>query len=173
MWAAGSVVGAQGPVNQRQQFVTVASRLLDFHDETVLLLGDISVYAFRHAMERHPKRVLNMGCCEQATVSFAAGLALTGLYPIFHTIDPFVARRCYEQVYLDFGHQHLGGLFVTVGHDRDYRNLGPSHHGDHCDALMRTVPGMRVINPVTILEVETEMSLAVQTRGLSYVRLRA
>ena len=162
-----------GSVNQRQQFVATASRLLDEHDHLVLLLGDISVYAFRDAMARHPKRVLNMGCAEQATVGFAAGLALNGFYPVFHTIDPFVARRCYEQVYLDFGHQRLGGLFVTVGHDRDYRNLGPSHHGDHCAALMRTVPGMRVVEPVSVLEVETEMSIAVQARDLAYVRLRA
>lgn len=158
---------------QRQQFATTALRLMQEHDHIIILLGDVGVHAFSEHKKRWPQRVQNCGCAEQCMVSFGAGLALSGLYPIISTIDPFIARRAYEQVYLDFGHQRLGGMFVTVGHDRDYRNLGPSHHGDHCDTLMRTVPGMRVINPATILEVETEMSLAVQTRGLSYVRLRA
>jgi transketolase len=160
-------------VNQRQAFVTAVSERLDTDDKLVLLLGDISVHAFRESFAKHPERVLNMGCAEQSMVSFAAGLAIAGFYPIVHTIDPFIARRAYEQVYLDFGKQKLGGLFVTVGHDRDYDNLGPSHHGDHCADLMRTVPGIQVIEPEFEENVERALRSAIKARSLSYMRLRA
>ena len=85
---------------QRQQFVNTVSRLLAEDEKVVLLLGDISSFAFRDAMARFPERVLNVGTCEQASVGMAAGLALEGLYPIYHTIDPFLVRRAYEQVFL-------------------------------------------------------------------------
>lgn len=158
-------------MTQREQFVATTSRLLAEDPSVVLLLGDISVHAFRHAMTLFPARVLNCGCAEQATVGFAAGLALQGYYPILHSIDPFFSRRAYEQILLDLGHQKLGALFVVVGRDRAYARMGPSHWDDDCGTLMRTVPRMHVVEPGSSWEVELVMASAARDRRLAYVRL--
>lgn len=165
------VAELQGPMTQRAMFISTVTELLETDPKLVLLLGDISVFAFRHAQERCPDRVLNTGISEQAMVGMAAGLALSGFYPIIHTIDPFLCRRAYEQIYLDFGVQKQKGLFVTVGHDRDYAALGPSHHCPEGGTLMELVPGMEVAETFDINHVGTIIARSTKRRLLTYLRL--
>lgn len=158
-------------MTQRAQFAATVTRLMAEDDKIVLLLGDIGIHSFKEAFERWPDRCLNVGPTEQASVGMAAGLAMAGLFPIFHTIDAFLVRRAYEQVYLDFGIQRLAGLFVTVGHDRDYAKLGPTHESPHGVDLMATVPGMEICEPTSVLEVDTLIRWAHEERNLAYIRL--
>lgn len=131
----------------RKAFVETVSRLLDEDPRVVVLLGDISVHAFREANARHPKRVINCGINEQAMVSMAAGLARAGMYPIVHTIAPFLVERAFEQLKIDFGFNGLPGCFVSVGASYDYAGLGCTHHCPGDVALMLTIPGMEVYVP--------------------------
>lgn len=158
-------------MSKRAAFVSIVSSLLEIDDRAVLLLGDISVWAFRHAAERHPKRVINIGVCEQAMVSFGAGLALAGFYPVIHTIDSFLVRRAYEQIRLDFGEQRLPGLFVTVGGSSDYAKLGPTHMAPEAPVLMRQIPNLRQYHPFTEQRVAESIEFAVKNRELAYVRI--
>jgi transketolase len=155
----------------RAQFIKTISALMDEDESLVLLLGDISTYAFRQCIERHPSRAYNLGIAEQASVSIAAGLAIEGFVPIFHTIDAFAVRRCFEQVYLDFGVQRLPGLFITVGGGQDYKSLGPTHMCEHGMKLMAEVPGMRVTIPRTAQAVDHDIRHAASSRDLCYIRL--
>lgn len=154
----------------RPAFIASMERLLDWDDEVVLVLGDISSWAFRHAAAKHPKRVLNLGVTEQGSVSFCAGLAMSGMFPVFHTIDSFL-RRCYEQVYLDFGIQKVPGLFITVGGSADYAKLGPTHMAGELPLLMAQVPGMHIRMPVTPGTVDLAICNAARCRQLAYIRL--
>lgn len=113
----------------------------------VLFLGDIGVYGFREAFEHFPDRVFNIGILEQASVSVAAGLAIEGMIPIFHTIAPFLIERCLEQLKVDFGYQQLGGNFVSVGSSYDYSNLGCTHHCPGDVQALKTIPGMQIVAP--------------------------
>jgi len=134
-------------MNIRRQFVETLSDLLDQDSRLALLLGDIGVFGFRNAMSKHPGRVVNIGILEQATVSFAAGLAREGFYPVFHSIAPFVVERGYEQLKVDFGYQQLGGNFVSVGASFDYAALGCSHHCPGDVGALKNIPGMQLITP--------------------------
>ncbi len=156
----------------RAQFVKTITTLMEKDDKIVLLLGDIGVYGFRDAFQRWPARCINMGVCEQASVSFAAGLAMAGLYPVYHTIDAFLVRRAYEQVYLDFGVQKLPGLFVTVGGARDYEKLGPTHMCAEGLDMMRHVPEMVCAFPASDDDLDASLRSAVQTRWLAYVPIQ-
>lgn len=158
---------------QRQQFPLTMLRLMEADKKIVVLLGDVGTFAFREHMARWPARVLNAGCAESATVGMAAGLALEGFYPVVSTIDPFLVRRAYEFIYLDFGIQKLPGLFVTVGHDHDYPRLGPSHSGVGCEKMMRRVPNMYVWEPIDAADTDHVLSLAHRENVLAYVRLKA
>lgn len=155
----------------RSAFVATVTRLLDEDESVVLMLGDISVYAFREAFARHPTRCFNMGVCEQASVGMAAGLAASGLYPIYHTISSFLCRRAYEQIYLDFGVQRLPGLFVGVGGAHEYVKLGPTHCAEDERTLMKCVHGMAYLASDDEEEVERDLRSAVYHRALAYIRL--
>jgi transketolase len=156
----------------RKQFTISVQKLLADDDRIVLLLGDIGVHAFRDSFKRHPDRCYNLGTAEQTMVGMAAGLAKEGFYPIVHSIAPFLVRRAYEQIYIDFGAQELPGLFVTVGADNDYPTLGPTHRCPEDLKLMAEVPGMMVFAPQDVEEVNAAICTSVTWNDLGYVRLR-
>lgn len=155
----------------RSAFVTTVSNLMDRDDSLVLCLGDISVFAFRSVFERHPTRCYNLGICEGASVDLCAGLAMSGLYPIYHTIDSFMVYRAYESIMIGFGYQKLPGIFIGVGGSSDYAKLGPTHRCEHGTTLMAQIPGMHIRMPITEATVTVAISNAVMARQLSYIRL--
>src|SRR5277367_5503004 len=131
----------------RKQFVKTVTSIMEQDPRVVLLLGDIGVYGFREAFQRFPKRCYNVGVCEQAMVSLAAGLALEGMIPVVHTIAPFLVERAFEHLKVDFEYQGLGGNFVSVGASYDYSKLGPTHHCPGDGAILKTIPGMHIYVP--------------------------
>jgi transketolase len=141
-------------MNMRSQFPKTVGELMDEDNRIVTLLGDIGVFNFRFAMQKHPDRVYNIGILEQATISMAAGMALTGMIPVVHTIAPFLVERAYEQLKLDFGYQQLGGNFVGVGASYDYAGLGSTHQCPADVPALKCIPGMEVVVPGTAQELD-------------------
>ena len=83
-------------------------------DEKVLvILGDISHYLFNNFQTKFPDRFHNMGICENALVSVAAGLSSQGFFPFVHTIAPFLTERSVEQIKLDMCYNQFGGNLVS------------------------------------------------------------
>lgn len=140
----------------RKQLVKTVLHVMEKDEHVVLLLGDIGVYGFREAFDRFPKRTYNIGICEQASVSLAAGLALEGFIPVFHTIAPFMVERAFEQIKIDFGYQKLNGNFISVGGSYDYSKLGCTHHCPGDVALIKTIPYAQTIIPGHSLEFDSE-----------------
>src|SRR5262245_22201925 len=97
---------------------------LAVRDERVVLLwADVGAGLFAKFRADFPSRCLNVGICEQATVSLAAGMADQGLRPVVYSITPFLLERAFEQIKLDVDQQSLPvGL---VGHSDG--NNGPTH----------------------------------------------
>jgi transketolase len=124
-------------------------------DKLVLILGDLGVYTARNLFRDYPDRVFNIGICEQATVSLAAGLAKEGFRPIFYSIAPFAVERCLEQIKVDVGYQQQPVTIVSVGASYDYAALGCTHHCPADVELMTSIPNMRVYIPGSEEEMDT------------------
>ena len=137
----------------------------------VLLLGDIGVFGFRNAFERYSERTYNIGICEQAMTSLAAGLAMEGLIPVLHSIAPFVVERCLEQLKTDLCYQHLPANIVSVGASYDYAALGCTHHCPGDVAILRTLPGMEIVVPGTPTEFDHLFNSAYDNSHPTYFRL--
>jgi transketolase len=157
--------------DMRTAFAAVTSDLLDEDPSTALVLADISMQFFGEAKERHPHRVVNVGIREQLLVSAGAGLALTGMRPIVHTFSAFLVERAWEQIKLDFSHQDVGGVLVSVGASYDWPAGGRTHMGPGDVALLDTLPDWTVHVPGHPDEVATLLRHAVRRSGREYVRL--
>jgi transketolase len=157
--------------DMRTAFASVTSDLLDEDPSTALVLADISMQLFGEAKARHPNRVVNVGIREQLLVSAGAGLALTGMRPIVHTFSAFLVERAWEQIKLDFSHQDVGGVLVSVGASYDWPAGGRTHMGPGDVALLDTLPDWTVHVPGHPDEVATLLRHAVRRSGREYVRL--
>ena len=155
------------------RFIDVSGELLDERPELAVVLAYISYSYFSAAgvVERHPGRILNVGIREQLLVGFAAGLALEGFSPIVHTYTPFLVERPFEQVKLDFGHQGLSAIFVSVGASYDVAAAGRTHQAPEDVAIMSTLPGWSVHVPGHPGEVEAILRSTAAEAGLDYIRL--
>jgi len=156
----------------RKQFIKSATELLaNTNPASVLLLGDIGVHGFRDAFAQYPDRVYNIGILEQATVGMAAGLAMTGLRPIVHTIAPFMVERAYEQLKIDFGYQGLSGTFVSIGGSYDYSGLGCTHHCPGDVNLIENIDGFSIFVPGHPDELAMIFDQTKTWFGSKYIRL--
>lgn len=136
-------------MNMREMFVHTTNELINKDQRVALILGGISVASFADSIEKYPERVFDAGISEQADLSIAAGMAITGMIPIFHTIAPFMAERAYEQLKIDFGYQNIGGNFISNGASIDYSSFGATHQCPAEMPILTQIPHMQIIVPGT------------------------
>ncbi len=119
----------------------------------------------------HPDRLVDVGIAEQNMIGVASGLALTGRTVFTGSFAVFGTGRCWEQIrntVCDSGLDvklcptHAG---ITVGPD------GATHQALEDIALMRVLPGMRVLVPADYASACAAIRLAATTPGPFYVRL--
>lgn len=119
----------------------------------------------------YPDRLFDVGIAEQNMIGVASGLALTGRTVFTGSFAVFGTGRCWEQIrntVCDSGLNvkicptHAG---ITVGAD------GATHQALEDIALMRVLPGMRVLVPADYASAVAAIRLAATTPGPFYVRL--
>jgi 1-deoxy-D-xylulose-5-phosphate synthase len=101
---------------------------------------------------KYPDRFFDVGIAEQHAVTSAAGMAMGGLRPVVALYSTFLSRA-WDQVVYDVALHRLPVVFCLdragiTGDD------GPSHHGIYDMALLSKVPGMRVLAPSSIEELQ-------------------
>ena len=119
----------------------------------------------------YPDRFFNMGIAEQNLYGTACGLALSGKTVCASTFAMFAAGRAFEIIRNSIGYTHANVKVcathagITVGED------GASHQTFEDIALMRTIPGMTVVNPSDGVSAMKLMRQVVDFEGPAYVRL--
>ena len=117
-----------------------------------------------------PDRFYNAGIAEQNMMSVAAGIAATGKTVFVSSFAMFAAGRAFEQVRNSIGYPHLNVKIgashagVSVGED------GATHQCCEDIALMRTIPGMTIINPADAVEAKAAVFAAMEIDGPVYMR---
>ena len=117
-----------------------------------------------------PERHIDCGIAECNMVGIAAGLATTGKIPFVSSFAMFAAGRAFEQIRNSVGYPHLNVKIgathagISVGED------GATHQCNEDIALMRTIPGMVVINPSDDVEAKAAVKAAIDHDGPVYLR---
>lgn len=141
------------------------------YPDLVVLDADLSA-ATKTGMFRKacPDRFINCGIAEQNMMSIAAGLTASGKQVFASTFAMFAAGRAFEQVRNSIGYPHLpvkiGATHagISVGED------GASHQCCEDIALMRSIPGMTIINPADAIEAKKAMRAVMTLDGPVYLR---
>ncbi len=131
------------------------------------LAGATKTGVFKKAF---PERHIDCGIAEGNMMTVAAGLAAAGKTPFASTFAMFAAGRAFEQVRNSIGYPPLNVKIgathagISVGED------GASHQCNEDIALMRTIPGMTVINPADDVEAKAAVKAAIEHEGPVYLR---
>ncbi|MBP7215982.1 MAG: hypothetical protein KBA46_01730 [Candidatus Omnitrophica bacterium] len=155
----------------RKRFKEIVTDIAGHDEKLVVLLGDISVYLFNDFKEQFPARFYNLGICENTLISVAAGLSAQGMHPIVHTIAPFITERSFEQIKLDLCYNLFGANIVSCGASFDYAWDGASHHSYADLAILRLLPGMEVVQPGSVRELEILFPALYNNGHPTYFRL--
>ena len=100
----------------------------------------------------------------------AAGMALV-ISTCVYTITPFTTTRCFEQIRVDVCYHQAPVLIVGTGSGLSYANLGPTHHSLEDIAILRTLPGMRVLAPCDSTELRLAMNALLEDDIPAYIRI--
>ena len=120
--------------------------------------------------KKFPERFFDCGIAEGNMMTVAAGIATTGKVVFASTFAMFAAGRAFEQIRNSIGYPHLNVKIgathagITVGED------GATHQCLEDLALMRTIPGMTVVNPADATEARAAVEWAINYKGPVYFR---
>ncbi len=137
----------------------------------VVLDADLAAATKTGAFKKEfPERFYNCGIAEGNMMCIVAGIAATGKKVFASSFAMFAAGRAFEQVRNSIGYPHLNVIIgathagISVGED------GATHQCCEDIALMRTIPGMTVINPADATEAEKAVFAALKMDGPCYIR---
>ncbi len=141
------------------------------YENLVVLDADLAAATKTGVFKKaYPERHIDCGIAECNMVGIAAGLAATGKIPFVSSFAMFAAGRAFEQVRnsvaypklnVKIGATHAG---ISVGED------GATHQCNEDLALMRTIPGMVVLNPADDVEAKAAVRAAIEHEGPVYIR---
>ena len=141
------------------------------HENLVVLDADLAAATKTGMFKKvFPERHIDCGIAECNMVGIAAGLAATGMVPFASTFAMFAAGRAFEQIRNSVGYPHLNVKIgathagISVGED------GATHQCNEDIALMRTIPGMTIINPSDDVEAKAAVRAAYELDGPVYLR---
>ncbi len=141
------------------------------HDNLIVLDADLAAATKTGVFKKaYPDRHIDCGIAECNMMGIAAGLSTTGIVPFASTFAMFAAGRAFEQVRNSIGYPHLNVKIgathagISVGED------GATHQCNEDIALMRTIPGMVILNPADDVEAKACVKAAYEYNGPVYLR---
>ena len=158
-------------VATRVGFGTALVELGEKRDDFLVMDADLAAATQTGMFKKaFPERFYDCGIAEQNMMGIAAGIAATGKKVIVSSFAMFAAGRAFEQIRNSIGYPHLNVIIgathagISVGED------GATHQCCEDIALMRTIPGMTIINPADETEAKKAVFAAIEHDGPVYMR---
>lgn len=155
----------------RQSYGEALAELGEEFDNLYVFDADLAAATKTNIFKKKfPDRFFDCGIAEANMMGVAAGMATTGKIPFASTFAMFAAGRAFEIIRNSIGYPHLNVKIgathagISVGED------GATHQCNEDIALMRTIPGMTIINPADDVEAKAAVRAAIEHVGPVYMR---
>lgn len=164
-------IAGEGQRTRAAPFGRALLELAEHRPELVGMTADLGKYTDLHLFaEAYPERFYQMGMAEQLLMGAAAGMAKEGALPFVTTYAVFATRRAFDFIHQTIAEDHLD-VKIACALPGLTTGYGPSHQATEDLALMRTMPGMTVIDPCDALEIEQAVPAIAAHKGPVYMRL--
>lgn len=156
----------------RESFGIALCDMAKTNNDIVVLDADLAA-ATKTAIfgKAYPERFFDCGIAEANMIGVAAGLAAAGKIPVAASFAMFSTGRAYEQIRNSVAYPELNvkiaGSHAGISTGED----GATHQCLEDIALMRTLPGMTVLNPADHFEMMEATKAAIKHNGPVYIRL--
>lgn len=155
----------------RQSFGEALAEIGGQNQNIVALDADLSKSTMSGMFaEKYPDRFFEMGIQEANMIGYAAGLALEGKIPFICSFACFLTGR-FDTIRISVGYNRANvkmiGTHAGIGIGED----GHSQMGLEDLALMRSIPGVTVIQPADDIETKQAVAFAAEHKGPVYIRL--
>ena len=155
----------------RESYGEALAELADKYPDLVVLDADLAAATKTGIFKKKcPERFIDCGIAEANMMGVAAGLATTGKKVFASSFAMFASGRAFEIVRNSIGYPHINVKIgathagISVGED------GATHQCNEDIALMRTIPGMTIINPADDVEAKAAVEAALNIDGPVYMR---
>lgn len=155
----------------RQSYGEALAELGDKYENLYVFDADLAAATKTNIFKnKFPDRFFDCGIAEANMMGVAAGMAAAGKIPFASTFAMFAAGRAFEIIRNSIGYPHLNVKIgathagISVGED------GATHQCNEDIALMRTIPGMTIINPADDIEARAAVKAAIDYVGPVYMR---
>lgn len=146
-------------------------KLGEKYDDFIVMDADLAAATKSGVFKKaFPDRFYNCGIAEQNMISIAAGVAAAGKKVFCSSFAMFAAGRAFEQIRNSVGYPHLNVKIcathagISVGED------GATHQCNEDIGILRTIPGMVIVNPADAVEAEKALEALYEYDGPAYAR---
>lgn len=164
-------IAGEGQRTRAAPFGHALADLADQRADIVGMTADLSKYTDLHIFSKaHPQRFFQMGMAEQLLMAAAGGMAKEGFVPFATTYAVFATRRAYDFIHQVIAEEHLNVKIccalpgLTTGY-------GPSHQATEDISILRSVPGLTIVDPCDALDIEQAVPAIAAHDGPVYMRL--
>ena len=156
----------------RVSFGEALSEMAETRSDIIVLDADLAAATNTAIFKKaHPDRFFDCGIAEANMVGVAAGLAACGKTPVAASFAMFATGRAFEQIRNSVAYPNLNAQIagshagISTGED------GATHQCLEDIGIMRTIPGMVVLNPADHWEMKAATKAAIEYQGPVYIRL--
>ena len=127
-----------------------------------------NILEFRDAF---PDRYVTTGVAEQNGISFAFGVSRSGLIPVVPLFSAFITRRALDQIFIQVGYASANIKMIGCYSGLTTPNTGATHQSINDVAIIRSIPGITVIETADEFEFRQALSAVMEIEGPVYLRM--
>lgn len=156
----------------RLTFANLLNEEMSRNTKVRMITADLGYGILDCVREHHPTTTYNVGAAEQLMLGVAIGLAQEELIPVCYSMSSFVLYRPFEFIRNYLNYELTNVKLVGSGRDKDYDHDGISHWAHDDEAVLASVPNVKIYKPADINELQAIFPEFINTPGPAYLNIK-
>lgn len=156
----------------RNTFAALLNQEMKDNGQVRMITADLGYGILDNVRKDHPDTTYNVGAAEQLMLGAAIGMAQEGLIPVCYSMSSFVLYRPFEFIRNYLNYEQTNVKLVGSGRDQDYEHDGISHWAHDDEAVLSSVPNVKIYKPKNVHELIEVFPAFIRTAGPAYLNLK-